>query len=150
MIVTSKDEASRWALYEFLRTHEVVLPRSEDFHAIGQVFLKDGVPKLVASVGYSHFCGQTCAMLVAGDGNWLTRELLWAAFDYPFNQCGVVQVFISVARNNYKSQRFCRHLGFQYLTSVKDGKAKGIDLDVFTMRREDCRWLSIKQERKAA
>lgn len=151
MIVTSKDEASRWALYAFLRARDVALPRSEDFHAIGRVECgEDGTPKLIASVGYTHFCGQTCAMLMAGDGRWINRELLWACFDYPFNQCGMVQVFAAVARNNPKALKLDLHLGFEVLTSVKDGKAPGIDLDILTMKRENCRWLERKQERKVA
>ena len=150
MIVTSKDETSRWALYSFLRERDVALPRSEDFHAIGEVRRRDGIPTLVVSVGYTHFCGRTCGMLVAGDGNWMTRELLWAAFDYPFNQCSMVQIFASVARNNQRALKLDLHLGFKLLTTVKDGKAPGVDFDVLTMRREDCRWLEIKKKRMAA
>jgi hypothetical protein len=149
MIVTSKDEASRWALYCFLREHDVDLPRSEDFHAIGEIRSKDGVPTLMASVGYTHFCGRTCAMLVAAEGsNWITRDLLWASFDYPFNQCDMVQIFVSVARNNPKALKLDLHLGFEILTTVKDGKAPGVDLDVLFMKRENCRWLT--KLRKAA
>lgn len=145
MIVTSKDEASRWALYRFLRERDVALPQSEDFHAIGEV--RNG--ELIASVGYSHFCGRTCAMLVASEGtNWITRDLLWASFDYPFNQCDMVQIFASVARNNPKALKLDLHLGFEILTTVKDGKAPGVDLDVLTMKRENCRWLT--KLRKAA
>ena len=33
MIVTSKDEAMRWAMFDFLKARNVLLSRSEDFQA---------------------------------------------------------------------------------------------------------------------
>jgi RimJ/RimL family protein N-acetyltransferase len=140
MLVTSKTNAERWALFNFLKKHGVELPRSEDFQAIGQLSLN--TKDLIGVVGYSGFCGKTCVMNVAGEGNWLSRKLLWAAFDYPFNQQGVIQVFACVSETNARSLKLCHHLGFSQLAHIRDGWAEGIGMKILTMHKKECRWLA--------
>lgn len=80
-------------------------------------------------------------MHVAGTGNWVSRELLWMAFHYPFEQLKMNYIFGPVAADNDRAIRFNTHLGFEELRRFPSGWAEGIDLVVFGMARKDCRWL---------
>lgn len=147
MIVTSKTNNAKSALYEFLKSHGVSIPRSEDFQAIGRI---NKELALLGVVGYNGFCGRTCMMHVAGDGRWVNREFLWAAFSYPFQQLDVVQVFATVASRNTQALRFNYHLGFTLMKTVVRGWGPDDDLLILTMPKNQCRWLEIKNALKAA
>lgn len=148
MIVSSSTDLYKWALYGFLKKRGVEIPRSEDFQAIGR--LSPLTKDLIGVVGYNGFCGQVCSMHMAGDGNWINRQLLWAAFDYPFNQAKCVQVFATVAETNYKALKLNLHLGFKTIGLVPNGWAEGVNLILLTMNKRDCRWLEKKHELKVA
>lgn len=90
MIVTTKTDAAKWAMFLFLQEHGVPLHRSEDFQALGRVGV-DG--KLIGVVGYNGFCGQTCQIHTADEGHWVSRELIKVTFDYPFRQLGMEHLF---------------------------------------------------------
>lgn len=143
MIVTSKTDKEKWALFLFLQEHNVLQTRSEDFQAIGRVSA-DPV-RLRGVIGYNGFVGNTCCIHVAGVDNWLNRDLLWAAFHYPFVQCGMEHLIGMVAADNLKAIRLNRHLGFEVLHRLRNGWAKGIDLIVMRMMKNQCRWLKLKE-----
>lgn len=106
---------------------------SEDLRLIGQVQNGD----LTAVIAYNGFVGKICVMHVAAKGTrWITKELLWAAFDYPFNQCKVTSVIGLVAADNEKAIRLDEHLGFREVYRISDGFKEGVDLIVFQMDRE--------------
>ena len=45
-------------------------------------------------IGYTAFIGKTCQMhMVNLKGVYTPKQLLRAAFDYPFNQCGIEKTF---------------------------------------------------------
>ena len=148
MIVTSSSDASKWELYNFLKDRGVMRSRDEDFQAIGNLNTK--TMQLAGVVGYTGFTGAVCSMHMAGIGNWITRELLWTAFDYPFNQVNMVQVFGYVSAHNTKALKLDKHLGFRTLLVVEGGWGLEVDMHVLTMRKEDCRWLNIKRKLKVA
>lgn len=131
----------------FLKERGVLHSRDEDFQAIGN--LGSG-GELLGVVGYGGFVGATCTMHVAGKGNWFSRDLLFASFDYPFNQIGMVQVFTCISANNRKALKFVLHVGFNKLSVIKGGWGLEVDMHILTMRREDCRWLAAKYKRKVA
>ena len=62
-------------------------PLPETTQCIGQ--MQDG--NLVAVVGYCNFMPKACEMHIGAldETNWMSRDLLWEGFDYPFNKCGV-------------------------------------------------------------
>lgn len=82
----------------------------EDATAIGQE--RDG--EVAAVVVYDSFSPHDCNMHVASDGSghWLTRELLAAAFAYPFIQLDKRRVTSPIAANNTRALRFNQRLGF--------------------------------------
>lgn len=98
---------------------------------------------LRAVVGYDHFTGKCCQMHIAGTGRtWMTRELLYAAFDYPFRELGFNVVLGIVDSGNPEGLEFNRRIGFREVHRVVNGHPDG-DLVIFEMQKADCRWLSL-------
>lgn len=103
---------------------------------------KDG--NLVAVIGYCDITEKSCMMHVAAiDDNWISKDLLWAAFDYPFNVLKVKVILATVSSENEEALKLDRHLGFKDKAYIEDAHMYG-DLVILAMRREDCRWLDIK------
>jgi hypothetical protein len=103
-----------------------------------------------AVVGYDHFTGKACQMHVAGIGtNWMTRDLLFAAFDYPFRELGLNAVLGFVDGSNKDAINLNLRLGFKEVHRVVDGHPDG-DLIIFEMKKADCKWLSLRSRVKWA
>jgi RimJ/RimL family protein N-acetyltransferase len=81
--------------------------------------------------------------VAAIDDNWISKDLLWAVFDYPFNKLGVSVILATVSSNNKEALKLDRHLGFLDKAYIEDAHLDG-DLVILAMRRENCRWLDIK------
>jgi hypothetical protein len=95
---------------------------------------------LMGVVGFDGYNGASVQMHVAGDGNWISRQLLWAAFDYPFNVMDCKVVFGLIPSGNRDAIRLNDHLGFQTDTVLPHAHPDGA-LIVMVMYREGCRWL---------
>ena len=112
----------------------------ENTTCIGQQ--KDG--NLIAVIGYCGFRAKSCLMHVAAiDENWISKDLLWATFDYPFNKLGVSVILATVSSNNKEALKLDRHLGFVDKAYIEDAHEDG-DLVILAMRREQCCYLDIK------
>ena len=116
-------------------------PLPEETVCIGQEV--DGV--LAAVVGFCSFMPNACQMHIAAvdEVNWMSRDLLWAAFDYPFNKLGVKVILGQINADNADALRLNRHLGFKVVAEIPDAHMDG-DLVIMAMRKEDCRWLDIQ------
>ncbi len=102
----------------------------------------DGEVKAV--VAYDNILDKSCEMHTAAIvPNWISKDLLWACFDYPFNILKVKVILASVASTNIEALRLDRHLGFVDKAYIEDAHIDG-DLVILAMRRENCRWLDIK------
>ena len=88
---------------------------------------------------------KSCQMHIAAvdEVNWMSRDLLWAAFDYPFNKLGVSVILGQICADNTDALRLNRHLGFKVVAEIPDAHMEG-DLVIMAMRKEDCRWLDIQ------
>jgi RimJ/RimL family protein N-acetyltransferase len=107
---------------------------------------KDG--RLVAGILYDHYNGRSIAMHVAGDGgHWITRDLLRAAFAYPFVQLRVRKVLGFVDSANVSAHRLDEHLGFVLEARISDAGPQG-DLLLYSMTAEQCRYLESPDGRK--
>lgn len=96
---------------------------------------------LYAGVLYDHYNGRSIAMHVAGDGgHWITRDLLRAAFRYPFNELMVRKILGLVDSTNLGARKLDEHLGFQLEAVLKDAGPQG-DLLLYSMTAEQCRFL---------
>ena len=102
----------------------------------------DGEVKAV--VAYDNIMDKSCMMHTAAIvPGWISKDLLWAAFDYPFNILKVKVILASVASTNEEALKLDRHLGFVDKAYIEDAHIDG-DLVILAMRRENCRWLDIK------
>ena len=102
----------------------------------------DGEVKAV--VAFDNILDNSCQMHTAAIvPNWISKDLLWACFDYPFNILKVKVILASVASTNEEALRLDRHLGFVDKAYIEDAHIDG-DLVILAMRRENCRWLDIK------
>jgi len=99
--------------------------------------------EIIAVIGYSNFLPKACEIHVGSIcGNWATKDLLWAAFDYPFNKLEVKVILGQVCGDNKEAIRLNRHLGFEIVAEIPDAHQFG-DLVIMAMKREQCRWLNI-------
>ena len=116
-------------------------PLPEETVCIGQEI--DG--NLVAVVGYCSFMPNACQMHIAAvdEVNWMSRDLLWAAFDYPFNVLGVKVILGQICGSNEDALRLNRHLGFKVVAEIPDAHMDG-DLVIMAMKKEECRFLNIR------
>jgi RimJ/RimL family protein N-acetyltransferase len=144
MIVVANTVEDKQAAATYLRKAGIDLPLSEDFQAIGR-FHKGttGNMEPMAVIGYNGFNGKTCCMHVAGEeGNWMNRELLRMAFEYPFKQLGLNVVMATIAGTNHRSLKLTKHIGFAVAYRIKDGYEQGVDIVLFEMRKETCKFLN--------
>jgi L-amino acid N-acyltransferase YncA len=72
------------------------------------------------------------------------RHLLPAAFLYPFEEAGRSVLIGNVRASNTASVNLTQHLGFTETCRIPDAAGPGEALIVFTMRREDCAYLTRK------
>jgi hypothetical protein len=87
----------------------------------------------------------SCSIHCAGIGKrWLNREFLFVVFDYVFRQLGCKVVINPVDSANTDSVRFTTHIGFKEALRIEGGCGDS-DLLMFTLRKEDCRWLKGKK-----
>lgn len=110
----------------------------DNFSALGNI--RDG--ELVAGVIYNHYSGvNICAHIAGAPGkNWLTRDFLYAMFDYPFNQLGVNRITGLVPKKNKQARKFDQHLGFKYEGNMR-GALPDDDMLVYGMLKDECKWL---------
>lgn len=88
--------------------------------------------------------GGSIAMHAAGFNKmWVNRDLLFATFDYPFNQLECTRVFGQVPAKNADALHFNYNLGFKHVIRLEGVFPDG-DMVLMQMLREDCRFLSIK------
>lgn len=132
LICDQSDLVSQWVV---ARTGGTWIP--ETFSAIG--LAEDGV--IVAGTCYEQFNGRSVVMSVALEQP-LTPRFLFASFDYPFNQLGATKVIGLVDSQNLAAVRLDRHLGFELEATLKEAGPRG-DLLIFTMTRDQCKWLSL-------
>lgn len=98
-------------------------------------------------VGYTSFLGKTCQMHMVKlkDAKYTPKKLIWASFDYPFNQLGLEVVFGVLNGNNTIAVKYDRHLGFKEVQRFPGVHDDGGDMILMAMNKADCRW--IKESR---
>lgn len=102
---------------------------------------KDG--QLIAGVMYEGWNGASIHAHIAIQGR-INREFLWYIFYYPFVQAGVNVIIGLVSEDNKKAQAFDEHLGFTLHSRLPKGHPSG-DLLIYTMTKDQCKWLNIKR-----
>jgi len=93
-------------------------------------------------IGYTAFIGKTCQMhMVNLKGGYTPKGLLFGAFDFPFNHCGLEKVFGIVNSKNTKAMKYDQKLGFKEALRFEGMHDNGGDLVVLHMDKADCKWI---------
>lgn len=129
------DTSQRQELQDYL-VGAIKLVPTRNFKVIANVV--DG--RILGAVGYDNWSAKMCEMHIAGETGWLTRKLIWVMFHYPFVHCGLDIVMSRVSSANTKSLEVVRRLGAQLECQIKGGCEDG-DLCLFSLRKENCRWI---------
>jgi hypothetical protein len=116
------------------------------FRAIKAV---DEVGRIHGMVGYDGWTGNAVSMHVAIDNPAALRHLLVPGFRIPFVEFRKGVALAMVLSTNARSLKLVPRLGFAETHRIRDGWAVGVDLVMFEMRREDCRWLDHRDEKEA-
>jgi hypothetical protein len=120
-------------------TKQLNIPLPNDAVCLGQVI--DGELRAVAV--FCEFEGNLCNFHLCSTGShWMSKEFLWAMFNYPFENLGLKVILAVISGNNEKSLKLCQKLGFKELAKIPDATDNG-GLAIFTMRPADCRWLTL-------
>lgn len=118
-------------IWEWMQ-RRVGLPWSSDLRTLG-VMRDDGT--ISAAVAFNSWTHEGCWMHVAFDGpHSMTRDLMRAAFKYPFKDCGKSAVYALPYKDNDEALRFIPKMGFKEI-------ARTVDCVMFEMKAEDCRWI---------
>lgn len=111
---------------------------------ISNVSDEDG--RLLGGVTFDGYTNNCIFIHQAGfDKHWLSKTMLWAAFDYPFNQLGVSKVAGTIPEHDKELLDINLRLGFKEEGRIVDAYGPGDAMLILSMTREECRWLSIKQ-----
>jgi hypothetical protein len=105
------------------------LARTRDGELLGGVIYQDHFPPT-----------SICIHVASWDPRWLSRDFLWAIFDYPFNVIGVDNVIGLVNETQPDVLAFDLKIGFEERYRLP-GIVPGGDLIVLYMERGKCRWL---------
>lgn len=120
--------------------------RSAQWEAYAAIGIENDAGTLIGgAVIEGYVAGARCVMHCAGEGRtWLTREFLFACFDYVFRQLRCKVAVSPVDADNHDCIRFISHLGFVETGRVPEG-AGDCDLLIFSMPRRTCRWLDLRR-----
>ena len=100
---------------------------------------KDG--ELIGMAAYNNVTPVLCQFHVTSKTPyWVTRDLLYKMFDYPFNKLKVKVILAPICKDNEKSLNFGRKLGFRQVADIPYAHPDG-DLIVMAMKRDQCKWL---------
>jgi RimJ/RimL family protein N-acetyltransferase len=111
--------------------------------AISICRLRDGAR--LGGVLFTHYTGESIAMHSASwHPRWINRDMLYVAFDYPFNQLGVKRIFGQVSEDNLHARAFNENIGFRTVARIEGVFRGNVACIVMRLDREDCRFLKIK------
>jgi hypothetical protein len=101
--------------------------------------------RIIAGIWFEAYNGANMMIHVSAlpNSRWMTKELLWYTFYYPFVECGCKRVTGLVEETNTAAREFDERIGFHLETRLKDAAPNG-DLLVYAMFRDECRWLKLR------
>jgi RimJ/RimL family protein N-acetyltransferase len=119
------------------KTRGVYIPQISQ--AIG--LERDG--QIVAGVIFTEFNAYSCVVHIAIEGR-ISPQFLYEVSRYAFVQCGLSKIVGPVDSDNEAAIRLDKKLGF-----IEEGRLTGCapsggDIILFTMRRDQCRFLEGK------
>lgn len=104
----------------------------------------DDAGRIKGMVAYDGWTPNSVQAHMAVDTPIAWRKLLPACFSVPFDECDRSWLFAMVAGDNERSLNLVRQFGFTESRRVPHGWARGVDLHLFQMHRDECRYLQQK------
>ena len=96
--------------------------------------------RIVAGVLYEDFTQASIHATIAVDDGVLSKDFVFAIFDYPFNQLAVEKILVYVNTANEASMKLVEHFGF-----VEEARVKGVFLDgdqvIYSITKDQCKLL---------
>ena len=90
---------------------------------------------IVAILNY--YTNMDVELYVMGKGSWLNKQLLRHIFTYVFTMLNCKRCTARIESKNKKSINLVERLGF-----VREGELRGIDTYLYSLLREDCKWVA--------
>lgn len=91
---------------------------------------------------FDTFAVDNCSVHFAIDNPFVIRHgFLGEIARHAFITRGRRRIFGLVPHTNEKSFRLVKHIGFTQVGRVPHGIAQGVDIVVFCLDKEDCRWI---------
>lgn len=93
---------------------------------------------------FTSYTGSSCFLHVAGrNEKWITHDMLWATFDYPFVQLGCGIIYGIVREDDTHTLKFDLRIGFRELYRSPGMFPSGAGV-LLGMERAECRWLKMR------
>ena len=101
---------------------------------------RDG--EIVAAIVYQNANDYNAFMHVASEPGvrWITRDLIYWTFHYPFVQMGLKRLTGWVESDNAAAIKFDEHLGFEREAVLKGAGQHGQDVFMYVMHRDKCKY----------
>jgi RimJ/RimL family protein N-acetyltransferase len=97
--------------------------------------------KLLGGCLYQNYTGRSISIHIGSlTPRWISRDLLWLCFHYPYVQLGCEYIFGQVPAHNSKALAFDLKIGFKEIARIEGVFPEG-DLVVVRMHRDECRYL---------
>ena len=88
-------------------------------------------------VGFKNYYKNTdIEIICAAQGSWLNKALLKHVFTYIFSTLNCKRLTARIANKNKKSINLVTRLEF-----VKEGELRGLDTGLYSLLREQCKWV---------
>lgn len=101
--------------------------------------------RLLGGCVYQNYTGRSISIHIASfDPRWISRDLLWLCFHYPFVQLGCEYIFGQVPAHNLKALAFDLKIGFKEVARIEGVFPEG-DLVVVRQHRDECRYLTPRK-----
>lgn len=98
---------------------------------------------LLGGVLFQAYTGASIGIHMAGfTERWANRDMLWAAFHYPFAQLKCQRVFGQVPETNTAALEINLKLGFKEVARIPGVYDDGAAV-IFAMEKDQCRWLNL-------
>ena len=119
---------------------------ASDFVALEAV---DSSGTIRGMVGYEAWTPKSARAYLAMETPVVLRKLLVPAFWFPFVDKALDVLTLSIPAYSARNLALAKRLGFSEVYRVRGGWDTGIDMILFEMRRESCRWIQPRELRRA-
>ena len=97
--------------------------------------------RILGMVGFDGWTPNSCSLHIAVESPIALRKLAYRGFYTVFVGLKRGVALASVLSTNLRSQRMVQGLGFREVARLRDAWMPGVDMLIYEMRREECRWL---------